>query len=55
MPGQHLEKRNVVLQVMDRRLLQFLPAEYPAFNITRDGRAVNINVTGDGTLHQEGC
>ena len=34
---------------MDRRLLQFLPAEYPAFNITRDGRAVNINVTGDGT------
>ena len=34
---------------MDRRLLQFLPAEYPAFNITRDGRTVDINVTGDGT------
>ena len=35
---------------MDRRLLQFFPAEYPAFNITRDGKNVDINITGDGTL-----
>ena len=35
---------------MDRRLLQAFPAEYPTFNVTRDGKTVDINITGDGTL-----
>ena len=49
MPGQHL-KEKCGASGMDRRLLQLFPTEYPAFNITRDGKNVDINITGDGTL-----
>ena len=35
---------------VDRRLLGLFPTEYPAFNITSEGKNVDINITGDGTL-----